>query len=223
MPLTSTTMSLPTSMPQSWASAIRLVSGGLSGFVRRIEHQQQLAALVEIRLQRVDFRREEIGPRSGDDDHRRVVGHRALLREDELLDGVVLAAERFGDRAVAVALAPTSCPFAVALREVDLPLLAGDDLDDAVGDVLLGVRRDALGAALVVEDDRAVLLNLVLLRDRRLLVGIDVLGRSPASSAYSYSFSRSLIALELGLLREDHASAAARRASPGRSGSDPTG
>ena len=46
-----------------------------------------------------------------------------------------------------------------------------------VGDVLLGVGGDALGAALVVEDDRAVLLDLVLLGDRRLLVGIDVLGR----------------------------------------------
>ena len=35
--------------------------------------------------------------------------------------------------------------------------------------------RDALGAALVVEDDGAVLLDLVLLRERRLLVGVDVL------------------------------------------------
>ena len=84
--------------------------------------------------------------------------------------------ERGDDAAVAFAIGWTSGDvfFAVPLREVHLPLLAGDDLDNGVGDVLLGIGGHALGPPFVVEDDRAVLLHLVLLRDGRLLVGIDV-------------------------------------------------
>ncbi len=47
------------------------------GLVRRIELEQQLARLVEILLQRVDFGREEVGSAARDDDDRRIVGHGA--------------------------------------------------------------------------------------------------------------------------------------------------
>ena len=47
--------------------------------VRRIELEQQLAGLVEILLERVDFRREEVVLRPGDDHHRGIVRHRPLL------------------------------------------------------------------------------------------------------------------------------------------------
>ena len=94
MPLTSTTMLLPTSMPQSCASAIRLVSGGLSALSGGSISRSSLPGLVEVLLQRVDLRREEVGLRPRDDHHRRIVGHRARLGEHQLVDGVVLAAER---------------------------------------------------------------------------------------------------------------------------------
>ena len=177
MPLTSTTMLLPTSMPQSWASAIRFVSGGLSGLSGGSSSSSSLPALSRYLLQRVDFGGEEVGLRSRHDHHRRVVRHGARLREHELVDRVVLAAERVGDGVVAVAFGRRGVFFAVALREVHLLLLTLDDLDDAGRDVLLGVGRDALGPALVAEEDGAVALDLVLGRDRRLLVGIDVVGR----------------------------------------------
>ena len=145
--------------------------------VRRVELEQQLARLLEVLLQRLDLRREEIGPRACDDDDRRLVRYGALLSDDHFLDRVVLAAERRGDGVVAVAVGRDGVLFAVALREIDLPLLPGDHLDDAVGELLLVIRRHALGAAFVVEDDGPVLLNLILLRQRRLLVRIDVLRR----------------------------------------------
>ena len=172
--------------------------------VGRIEHQQQLARLVEIFLQRVDLVREEIGLRSGDDDDRGVVGHRALLRDHQLVDGVVFAAERRGNRAVAVAIGlRRGFLLAVPLREVHLPLLSRHHLDDAVGDLLLGIIGDALGASFVVEDDRAVLLNLILLGDRRLLVGIDVLGRDLLRRVLVF-LDLVLILREVGLAREHH-------------------
>src|SRR6185295_1175902 len=105
------------------------------------------------------------------------VGHRSGLSDRHLVHGVVLVTERGRDGVVAVAFRRRGVLLAVALREIDLPLLTGHDLDDAVRDVLLVVGRDALAASLVVEDQRAVLLDLVLLRERRFLVGIDVLGR----------------------------------------------
>ncbi len=64
---------------------------------------------------------------------------------------------------------------AVPLDEVDLVLLPLDHLDQAVGDVLLGVGRDALDAAVVLEHDRAERVLLEPLRERRPLLGVDVL------------------------------------------------
>ena len=69
--------------------------------VGRVEHHQQLAALGQVGLERVDLRREEVGARAGDDHHRRAVGHGRLLRQHQLLDGVVVAVSACGDRAVA--------------------------------------------------------------------------------------------------------------------------
>ena len=163
MPLASTTTSLPTSMPQSWASAIRLVSGGLSALSGGSSCEQQLPDRSRGTSCSASISaRKTVGLRSRDDHDRRIAGHRALLREHKLLDEVILAAERRRDRVVAVALGGRRVLFAVSLGEVHLPLLARDDLDDRVRDVLLAVGRDTLGAALVVEDDRAVLLDLVL-------------------------------------------------------------
>ena len=170
-------MLLPTSMPQSCASAIRLVSGGAVDLVRRIDQQQQLALLVEVLLERIDLRREEVDLRPAMTTTDASSGTGTGLREHDLLDRVVLAAERARrSRCSRRALRSVLVLLAVALREVHLPLLAADHLDDRVGDVLFAVRRDPLGSSLVVDDDGAVLLDLVLLGDRRLLGGIDVVG-----------------------------------------------
>ena len=94
---TSTTTLLPTSMPQSLRSAARFVSGGLVGLVGRIEQDEHLAALLQVPPQHVDLRlagSRSFGP--GDDDHRGIGGHLGLLREHQLLDRVVVAAERGG-------------------------------------------------------------------------------------------------------------------------------
>jgi hypothetical protein len=90
----------------------------------------------------------------------------------------------------------------VSLREEDLPLLAGDHLDDRVGQILFRAGGDALGAPLVLEHDRAVLLDLVLPRDRRLLVGVDVLGGDRLRRVLVL-FELVAEGQEFGLLRED--------------------
>jgi hypothetical protein len=113
--------------------------------------------------------------RSGHHEHGRIVGHRARLRDGDFLDGVVLASQRAGDGVVAVAFSRSRVLLAVPLGEVHLSLLARHHLDHRGGDVLLVVRGGALGASLVVEDERAGR-RLIGLRDRRLLVGVDVLG-----------------------------------------------
>src|SRR5438445_7427 len=126
----------------------------------------------------------------------------ALLRDHQLVDGVVFAAERRRNRAVAVAIGlRRGFLLAVPLGEVHLPLLSRHHLDDAVGDLLLGIIGDALGASFVIEDDRAVLLNLILLGDRRLLVGIDVLGRDFLRRVLVF-LDLVLILREVGLARE---------------------
>ena len=73
----------------------------------------------------------------------------------------------------------------------------------AVGDVLFGVRRDALGAPLVGDDEGAVLLDLVLPRNGLLLVGIDVLGRHLLRGVL-VTLESIPERLEVGVLREDH-------------------
>ena len=146
------------------------------GLVGRIDLDHHLARRLEVLLERLDLRREEVGLRPGDDHHRGIGRHGALLRQHQLVDPVVLASERRGDGVVTVAIGRAGVALAVSLREVQLLLLSAHDLDDAVGDVLLVVGRDALGAAFVVQDDRPVLADLVLSGRRRLLVDVDVFG-----------------------------------------------
>jgi hypothetical protein len=87
------------------------------------------------------------------------------------------------------------------LGEVHLLLLAADDLDDAVGEVLLGVGRHALGPAFVAEENRPVLVHLVLSGNRRLLIGVDVLGRHPLRNVFVF-LELVLIASEVRFLGE---------------------
>ena len=109
--------------------------------------------------------------------------------------------ERVGNRVVTRTLRRHGVFLAVALREVHLPLLARHHLDDAVRDVLLRIGRHALGAALVAQDDRSVLLDGMLLRDCRLSVRVDVLGFHlfRAALVLPQSIAKSL---ELGLAVE---------------------
>ena len=63
----------------------------------------------------------------------------------------------------------------MSTQEVDLPLLWIQQLDQRVGQVLLGVGRDALDAAHVLDDDGAVGVDVVLLSSEPgPSVGVDV-------------------------------------------------
>ena len=143
--------------------------------VRRVEHEQQLAAARQIVAQQVGLGREQVGRRAGDDEHRGVGRHLAGLREDDGLDPEVVAAERVAHRPVAVAIVAVGVTLAVALHEVDGAFLALHSLDQRVRQLLLAVGRGALDAALVLEDDGAVRLHLVLARADRAPVDVDVL------------------------------------------------
>src|SRR5439155_12631002 len=87
-----------------------------------VDLQHQLARLVEVLLQRVNLRRKKIGPGPGHDDQSRIVGYRTLLRDDQFVDRVILAAERGGDGAVAFAFRRSGVALAMALGEVDFLL-----------------------------------------------------------------------------------------------------
>ena len=149
----------------------------LPGLLGRIDHREERAASGEVLLEGLDLAREEVGHRPGDDDRRRLVGHGGGLREHELLEAVVVALERLGDGAVAVALAAGRILLAVALREIDHPLLAGRRLDEGVGDVLLLGLRDALDAALVLEHEGAGRGDACGLGPGRLAIEVHVLDR----------------------------------------------
>ena len=112
--------------------------------------------------------------RSGDDDDRGV-GRNVLLQQDERLGHEVVGLQLLGDAAVAARVRAGDVALAVALDEVDLGLLALEDLDQAVGQVLLGVGGHALHAAVVLEHDRAERVLLQLLGHRRTLLRVDVL------------------------------------------------
>ncbi len=91
---------LPTSIDQSFSSAVRFVSGGASAFFGGSSSTISLPPFVEVALELVDLGREEIGLRTGDDDDRRV-GRNRLLEQHERFAGEVVGAELRGDRAVA--------------------------------------------------------------------------------------------------------------------------
>ena len=143
--------------------------------VGRVQHEQQLAAARQIVAQQIRLGREQVGGRAGHDQHRGVGRRLAGLRQNDRLDPEVVAAEGVAHRAVAVAVVPLGVALAVALDEVDGPLLAFHRLDQGVGQLLFRVGRGAFDAALVLEDDRAVCLHLVLPRADRVAVDVDVL------------------------------------------------
>ena len=143
--------------------------------VRRVEHQQQLAAAVQVAAQDVRFGREQVGRRTRHDQHRGVDRRLAGLRQDDGLHPEVVASERVPHRAVPVAVVALGVALAVPLHEVDRALLALHRLDQRVGQLLLAVGGGAFDAALVLEDDGAVRLHLVLPRADRIAVDVDVL------------------------------------------------
>ena len=156
MPLTSTTMCVadvhaPVVRERDQVGERRAV-----GLVRRIEHRAEACPTCSRYFFSASIsggKKSVRGPATTTTDASS--GTEPLLREHQLLDGVVPSPSASAIVAVAVALRRRRVLLAVPLREIHLPLLAGHHLDDAVGDVLLVVGRDALGAALVVEDDRA--------------------------------------------------------------------
>ena len=168
-------MSAPSSMPHSPASASRFGRGGSSPGLGRVQQEKQLAAALQVGPQQVRLGRQQVGRRPGDDEHRGVGRHFAALRQDDGLDPEVVAAERVANRPVAIAIVAVGIAFTVALDEVDGALLAFHGLDQRVRQILLAVGRGALDAALVLEDDRAVRLHVVLPRAHRVAVDVDVL------------------------------------------------
>ena len=121
----------------------------------RIEHQEQLAALGQVRLDHVDLWGQEIGARTGHHEHVGIRRDRRLLREHHLVDLEVVGGERRVDAVVAGAVGARRVLFAMALDEVNLGLSALHDLDQRVGELLLPVRRRLLVSPRVVEDHRA--------------------------------------------------------------------
>ena len=121
-----------------------MVSGGRVRLLRRIDQHQQLAALFEVRLQLVDLRRQQV----------RLSARRSPRTEASAgiacCSSTSVSAVKLSDpSSCAMAPKPRSSEpvgvaLAVSLREVDLVLLALDHLDQPVGQVLFGVRRDAL-------------------------------------------------------------------------------
>ena len=177
MPLTSTTTLLPSVDRPLVGQRRHVGQRGVVRLLRGIDEQHQLAAVGEERLQRVDLAGQEIDLRPRDHDDGGVIRHAALLGERQAFDLVVVTRQLFGDLAVARPLRAGRVLLAVTLREVDLALLAGDDLDDGVGQILLRRADDPLDLVLVFDGDRAVGLDLLLAREGRFLVGIHILDR----------------------------------------------
>ena len=146
------------------------------GFVvRRIEKDEHVSALFQEPLQRVGFRLEQVGARTGGDDDGGVGGDIFFLRQHQLGDVVVVATQRGLHLAVAVALHAVDVLLAMPLEEVDLLLVRIERLDEAARQVLFVGGRHLFASSLVVDDDGAVALNLVLLGFDRLLVHVHVL------------------------------------------------
>ena len=111
------------------------------GLVRRIEQQQHLAAPREVALEHVDLRR----GRSRSSVRRRPAPSRrpappSAARARACRPSKLSRLQRVGDRRCSPSRSePSSVLLAVALDEVDLVLLALDDLDQPVGELLLAV------------------------------------------------------------------------------------
>ena len=153
--------------------ATRLVRGGASVPGRRVDEDHELAALLEKGVQLGDFRLEQIALGSGDDQDRRV-GRDVLLQQDERLDQEVVGLQQVGDASVAGRIRSGEVAFAMPLDEEHLRLLALHDLDDGVGEILLGIGRHPLLASVVLEDDGPERVLLQLLGERRTLLRVDV-------------------------------------------------
>ena len=94
---------------------------------------------------------EQGAPGSGQNHHVRVFRHLTLCRQQQLLDAIVLVAQRLGRQCEAVALASRLAlegPLSVPFDEVDDLLPGASELHHGVGDVLLGdlVHLDGLVA-----------------------------------------------------------------------------
>ncbi len=102
-----------------------------------------------------------------------------LLDQHQLLDSEVVLLHLLDRRAEPAAIRRRGVLLAVSLGEIHLAGRAGDDLDQGVGQLLLVRGGHALGAALVLEQDRRQRVDLRGAGARRLAIGIDVLRRQP--------------------------------------------
>ena len=179
-------------MPQSLSSAARLVSCGSVRAIRRIQQEEDLAALREVRLEHVDFGREEIGLRAGDDQHRGVGRHLLLLREHDLVGREIVGAERRRDRAVAAPVARPSvlcspCPWTkytlccLPCTTLIRPLVSSCSPSDVTRSVRPSYSNTTVPSAV----------TLYWLRQRRPPLEVDVLDLQLLRLTYWYSSSRS--------------------------------
>ena len=144
---------------------------------RRIEHQHQLAALVQVPAQLIDLLVEIVCCRPRDHDHRRIVRDVLLLAERQRLDGDIVALEQLRHAFVAGTGVAVRVAFAMALDEVGLPLLAGDHANDRAGDLALFDGLDFFSLAFVLEHQRREGLHFELLGLHRLEVAVHVFDR----------------------------------------------
>ena len=174
-PLTSTTMSLPASIPQSCSNADEVRERRASGRVGGSSRNSSAPAALQIVADHVDLVRREVDLRSGNHDDRGFRRDRLLLQQAELFDLEVVDLEHLRDAGVAgPAIASGRVTLAVPLDEVHGLFLALHGLDERVRQILFGIGRRALDARAVLEHDRAFLLNLVLVGEARPLVDVDV-------------------------------------------------
>ena len=131
----------------------RVVVGGLRPELG-VGEQHRLAARLYPGPDHLRRRRQEVVLRSGHDEDRAVRGHGLLPRQHDLLGVVEVAGERALDRGQPAVVAVVDVLLPFALREADRLLALARDLDERVGEVLLGVVVDALALSAALDDDR---------------------------------------------------------------------
>ena len=149
-----------------------------------VQQEERFASVAEVLPDRVNFHRQVIGGRSGDDDDGGVLGNLRRLREHRLVDAVVVALQDVERAGVPRPLDARAAFFAVSLDEIRLHLPAGGHFDERVGNLLLALAHHVLFAILVGDDQGAVIQHVVFLHARGLAVGINVFDRQVLAAQF---------------------------------------
>ena len=107
------------------------------GFTLRVGHDQQRAAAIEIVPQCRSLEVEQRGARRSQDHDRGIRRYLALAHQGELLDHVILAAQRLRHTGIAVLIEPLGVALVMPGQEIDLFLLRAGQLQQGTGEILL--------------------------------------------------------------------------------------